>query len=119
MTVRFRSGHLPLLLLLSVGLTLTVSSGSLHRVHAQTADKSRLNAKTVTLQEMLEKGLQARRPVEFAFIERVVQRVHDGTLPIDLVRGTFDWARNKRPYPYPYFERALKVRAARQGISIE
>lgn len=79
----------------------------------------RLNAKSVDLQEMLEKGLRARRPTEFAFIGRVVDQVEAGTLPLDLVRGTFDWARRKRPYPYPYFERALQVRAARLGLTVE
>jgi hypothetical protein len=119
MTARSRSSRLPAAILLAAGLMLVAGLGGLPRTLAQTADKSRLNAKTVTLQEMLEKGLQARRPAEFAFIDRVVQQVHNGTLPLDLVRGTFDWARNKRPYPYPYFERALKVRAARQGITVE
>jgi len=108
-----------LAVVLAAVLVLASGPGLSSRATAQTADKSRLNAKTVTLQEMLEKGLQARRPAEFAFIDRVVQQVHNGTLPLDLVRGTFDWARNKRPYPYPYFERALKVRAARQGITVE
>lgn len=79
----------------------------------------RLNAKSVDLQEMLEKGLRARRPQEFAFIGRVVDQVEAGTLPIDLVRSTFDWARRKRPYPYPYFERAIQVRAARVGLTVE
>ncbi len=79
----------------------------------------RLNAKSVDLQEMLEKGLKARRPTEFAFIGRVVDQVEAGTLPLDLVRSTFDWARRKRPYPYPYFERALQVRAARLGLTVE
>jgi hypothetical protein len=74
--------------------------------------------KMANLRETLEKGLQARRPEEFEFIRRVVQQVDDGTLPMDLVRGTFDWARRKRPFPFPYFERALKLRAAKLGITV-
>jgi len=118
MRANHRSGR-GLAVALAASLALAVGPGLSSRALGQTADKSRLNAKSVTLQEMLEKGLQARRPVEFAFIERVVQQVDAGTLPVDLVRGTFDWARNKRPYPYPYFERALKLRAARQGITVQ
>jgi hypothetical protein len=75
-------------------------------------------AKSANLQETLEKGLRARLPEEFEFLERVVQMVEKGTLPLDLVRSTFDWARDKRPYPYRYFERGLKLRAARIGIEV-
>ena len=73
---------------------------------------------TVNLQETLEYGLQARRPVEFAFIALVVKWVDEGRLPQSLVLSTFDWAREKRPYPFPYFVRALRLRAAKLGIRI-
>jgi hypothetical protein len=39
-------------------------------------------------------------------------------LPLELVVSTFRWARPKRPYGFPYFERALKVRAAKLGIEL-
>jgi hypothetical protein len=44
--------------------------------------------------------------------------VDQGKLPRDLVYSTFGWARKKRPYPFPYFERGLKKRAARIGIEV-
>lgn len=70
------------------------------------------------LQEQLEGGLRARLPPEFAFIKRVVTAVETGRLPIALVKSTFAWARRKKqPYPFPYFERALKLRAAEQGLT--
>ncbi len=78
-----------------------------------------IGAKSATLKDTLERGLRARRPVEFAFLERVVTMVDQNKLPVDLVRSTFDWARDKQPYPYPYFERALKLRAAQQGIIVQ
>lgn len=71
------------------------------------------------LQTTLEMGLRARRPEEFAFIGRVVKMVEDGDLPLKLVKGTFNWARKKRPYPYPYFERSLKLQAAKRGIVVK
>ncbi len=74
--------------------------------------------KSANLQQQLESGLRARRPEEFAFIDRVITMVKQGKLPETLVRSTFDWARDKRPYPYPFFERGLKVRAARLGIVV-
>jgi hypothetical protein len=74
-----------------------------------------------SLQEILETGLKARLPREFRFIERVVEMVNDGDLPLELVMSTFHWARKKTRYKkhaFPYFEHGLRIRAARQGIAI-
>ena len=76
------------------------------------------NFRGPSLRERLEKGLKARRPSEFAFIATVAERVEGGTLPRSLVDTTFFWARNKRPYPFPYFEQALKQRAKKLGLTI-
>ncbi|HWL74695.1 MAG TPA: hypothetical protein VNQ74_12560 [Burkholderiaceae bacterium] len=76
------------------------------------------NFRGPTLQERLEKGLKARRPSEFAFLANVAKRVEEGSLPRSLVDSTFFWARNKRPYPFPYFERGLKERAKKLGLTI-
>ncbi|MFO0869923.1 MAG: hypothetical protein U0935_13400 [Pirellulales bacterium] len=70
----------------------------------------------VDLEQQLTSGLKARRPVEFAFIHGVVQKVKNRELPLDLVQSTFFWARRRQPYPFPYFERGLRERAARLGI---
>ena len=71
------------------------------------------------LKDELAKGLKARLPSEFAFVDRVVQLVDQGRLPLELVRGTFGWARRKKPYPFPYFQRAMVLRAAKIGVTIE
>jgi hypothetical protein len=70
------------------------------------------------LKTSLEKGLRARRPVEFAFIASVVQMVDNGTLPQSLVETSFLWARKKQPYPFPYFQQSLKVQAQKMGIGL-
>lgn len=73
------------------------------------------------LKEQLEKGLQARRPVEFKFIANVVALVQQKKLPLDLVLSVFHWARRQvisRKYPFPYFERAMRILAARRGVTI-
>ncbi len=70
------------------------------------------------LQTMLEKGLRARRPVEFAFIASVVQMVDAGTLPQSIVQTSFLWARKKRPYPYPYFRQSLRAQAQQMGVDL-
>ena len=72
----------------------------------------------VSLRIQLEAGLRARLPSEFAFIDRVVTMVDQNRLPRDMVHSTFLWARNKKPYPFPYFESGLRTRAAKQGIKL-
>lgn len=105
--------HAVIVCIVALGLSLPVVAHA-----ASSRGLSPLGSKSATFQEQLEKGLRARRPEEFAFIARVVAMVQRRQLPLDLVRSTFDWARDKRPYPYPYFERGLKQRAARLGITV-
>ena len=84
----------------------------------QPSNPAMAGAKIANLRDQLEKGLKARLPREFGFIDRVVGMVEAGQLPYDLVQSTFMWTRVKRPYPFPYFEAGLRTRAARQGIKI-
>jgi len=71
------------------------------------------------LEQQLKSGLKARRPVEFDFIHLVVVKVKNGNLPIDLVQSTYLWAIRHKPYPYPYFERGLRERAAKAGYALD
>jgi hypothetical protein len=73
------------------------------------------------LKKQLESGLKARRPVEFAFINRVCQFVKSGDLSEDLVKAVFYWARKKATfskYPYPYFERAMREQAKKLNVPL-
>lgn len=73
------------------------------------------------LKDQLEKGLKARLPADFAFISKVVMLVEDNKLPLKTVKAVFQWARDKgakNNYPFPYFQRALKIRAKKLGIVI-
>ncbi len=77
------------------------------------------NAATVVdLQDRLVSGLEVRRPVDLAFIARVVDLVEQDRLPLSLVLSTYQWARPKKPRPYPYFVRGLRIRAARIGVQL-
>jgi hypothetical protein len=71
-----------------------------------------------SLKETLVFGLRPRTPDDTAFIEMVVGRVEARTLPLTLVIETYRWAQNKRPYPYPFFERGLRIRARQAGIEL-
>jgi hypothetical protein len=75
-------------------------------------------ARVVALKDQLRTGLRTERPQDLAFIASVVDLVDSRRLPRDLVASTFVWARKKQPQPFPYFERALRLRAAKLGITI-
>ena len=86
-------------------------SGSSNPVAVEVAD----------LKDQLEKGLKARLPADFSFISKVVMLVEDDKLPLRTVKAVFQWARDrgaKNNYPFPYFQRALKIRAKKLGIVI-
>jgi len=100
-------------MLILLGL-LTAWSGA--HVPAQEA-----SVNVAELKDQLKNGLKARRPQDFAFIDRVCTMVADGQLPVELVQSTFQWARKNAKdenYPYPWFEYALRARAKKLGIVI-
>ena len=82
------------------------------------ADSSSSGDGEPSLQVILEKGLKARRPVEFKFIASVCDAVNRGDLPKSLAQRTFLWARRKNTRPFPYFQRAMEIQAAELGVSL-
>jgi len=70
------------------------------------------------LKQRLEKGLKARLPSEFAFVDLVVKRVHEGKLPLKLVDGVFLWARRQPRHQFQYFEFAMRKQAAKIGVPL-
>ena len=110
---------LTLLLPLAAGLSFFAVATTVGQ--GDTLARAPVAAEVADLKQQLEKGLRARRPEEFQFVDLVVKMVGNDTLPLALVRSTFLWAKKKAittRYPFPYFERALRVRAAKQGIKI-
>ncbi len=72
-----------------------------------------------SLKDVLSKGLKARRPEEFAFVDRVVKLVNHGRLSREMVQSTFLWARRKsNDFPFVYFERGLKAPAHEAGMNL-
>jgi hypothetical protein len=71
-----------------------------------------------SLKDTLAKGLKARLPEEFAFVDRVVKMVDHGRLPREMVQSTFLWARKKPVHQFQYFEHGLKMRAEEVGINL-
>jgi hypothetical protein len=72
-----------------------------------------------SLKDVLAKGLLARRPEEFAFVDRVVKMVDHRQLSREMVETTFLWARKKsNSHPFVYFEHGLKLRAQQAGVNL-
>jgi len=108
-------------LLLTLAASLSFFAAATTLGQADTLARSPVAVEVADLKQQLEKGLRARRPEEFQFVDLIVKMVGNDTLPLALVKSTFLWARKKgltTRYPFPYFERALRVRAAKQGIKI-
>jgi hypothetical protein len=70
------------------------------------------------LKTQLEKGLYARRPVEFAYIAEIIRLVEEKKLPRELVTTTFVWARRKPVMKLQYFQFALQTRARNLPIQL-
>lgn len=101
------------LIVLAFGLAVTAAEPP-----SPPVDTPGSNAATVDLRTTLQKGLKARRPEEFEFINQVIALVDAKVLPITMVQSTFIWARRVPRTPMPYFERALRLRAKRIGVVI-
>lgn len=73
----------------------------------------------ISLEDQLKTGLKARRPEETEFIDEVARLVNAGRLPRKLVDSTFMWAvRRRTNYPFPAFERALRLQADQLGVDL-
>ena len=70
----------------------------------------------IDLKGELEKGLKARRPVEFQYIAELTKLVASGEVPESLVASTFIWARKKPSRQIQYFQFAMKTRGDQMGI---
>ena len=71
----------------------------------------------LTLKTQLEKGLKARRPVEFEYIDQIINLVEEGKLPRKLVVTTYLAAQQQPRRPLQYFQLALAARA--RGLNVK
>ena len=108
-----RPQRLPAMFVLA---TLAFCSLMAMRIHAEEPVGG---AEVISLEDQLKTGLRARRPEETEFIEDVARLVNTGKLPRKLVDSTFIWALRRRTnYPFPAFERALRLQADQLGVDL-
>lgn len=73
----------------------------------------------VGLEEQLINGLRATRAEQQAFLKTVVVLSEQGKLDKRLINAIYVWARRRQPlYPFPFFERGLRIEAGKRGISL-
>jgi len=102
----------------SVFLFLVLALAAVPGTHAR-ADEPVGGGQVISLEDQLNTGLKTRRPEETEFVEGVARLVNEGKLPRKLVDSTFIWAvRRRQTYPFPAFERALRLQADRLGVDL-
>jgi hypothetical protein len=73
----------------------------------------------IELAERLKAGLRVQVPRDTAFCDLVAQLVHEGRLPGKVVDSTYLWAVSRgRKYPFPAFEQALRIKAAKLNVAL-
>ena len=90
------------------------------------SDPSNPAGRQISLRDQLRVGLKAVTRSDFAFIDKVVEKVDTGVLPRDMVDSTFLWARRRVEVrapqyynrPMVYFQPALVQRARAIGVRI-
>ncbi len=95
-----------------VCLSVVVMLALLASVFVQPANASALDPATV------KAALRTATPEEDRFVDKVLMRVDQGTLPLELVETTFLWAQKKPRHKFQYFKAGLIVRAKDAGIKM-
>ncbi|GAA5505281.1 hypothetical protein [Novipirellula caenicola] len=73
--------------------------------------------RSATLEEQLTNRLRATSEEQRAYLRFVVLKVKEGKLDLRLVVAVERYALRRRPdFPFPFFERAMKVQAAKYGV---
>lgn len=93
--------------------TIVVFSFMLSEAHGVGIRRPRVTLDAQTMKA----ALRTETPEEKGYIDEVLRRVRLGQLPRSLVESTFLWARQKPEHRFQYFQRALRLQAARLGFA--
>ena len=78
-----------------------------------------LGSRTSTLQDTLVNNLHATLPEQRQFLQVVRTKVDEGKLELRLVLAVMRYSqRRHNQFPFPYFERAMRYQAAKEGVSL-
>jgi len=72
-----------------------------------------------SLQEQLVNRLRAFDEDKRRYVEMVVKKVREGKLDTRLIQAVHIYAIRRNPlFPFPFFERALRVEAGKRGVAL-
>lgn len=75
--------------------------------------------RVATLQEVLVTNLRATRSEQREFLRRVERAVAERRIDTPLVMAVMRYSQRRNPpYPFPYFERALRHEASKRGVHL-
>jgi hypothetical protein len=66
----------------------------------------------------MKAALKTATPEEDGFIDKILDKVNKGVVPVSMVESTFQWARQKPKHKFQYFKRGLIQRAASIGVEL-
>lgn len=75
--------------------------------------------RVATLQEVLVANLRATRSEQQEFLRRVDRAVTGQKIDASLVMAIMRYSQRRNPpYPFPYFERAMRYEASKRGLHL-
>ncbi len=102
--------------------SLAVTTTMLATSQAQITNPRVLSASSsrfAELEEQLINRLRATTEDKKAYLRRLVRLVRDGKLEIKLVVAIERKSLERRPaFPFPYFEQAIKIEAAKRNVMV-
>jgi hypothetical protein len=105
--------------LLLILLVLAIAGDSLLAQSPPVLPAVKVPNRTTSLQDQLNARLKATTDERKGFIRFVVQQVELEKLDIKLVVAIERYAMRRNPqFPFPFFERAIRIEAAKRGVTL-
>lgn len=105
--------------LMLIGFAVCLGHGAEAQIPTGTTSTIATGDRYTTLEEQLINRLRASAEDQRNYLRFVVDQVERGRIDIKLVVGIERYAIRRNPsLPFPFFERAFRFQAARQGITV-
>lgn len=108
--------YLPLVCV-AAAILLTVFLAGRSNSYGDSTSQDSLNGTALTV-SVMKAALRTTTPSEGRFVERVVRLANKGTLPVDMVASTFQWARKKPNLQFQYFKWGITSRASKMDVTL-
>ena len=107
------------LALIAASVALFAASGSATAQITTPQGRTLIADRTTTLRDQLINRLRATSEEQREYLAMVVEKVEKGELELKLVIAVERYAMRRKPaFPFPFFERALRYEAHKQGVAL-